>query len=101
MRKTRKLQVLGAIFGISMLAVTACGGDDDDSAGSACEVGQIDGDLALRKLNISIQSLRLGNFVHVVGKRSLVLAWLVGVGRLISKKGRLHDVRHLFNLMHI
>ena len=33
MRKTRKLQVLGAIFAISLLAVTACGSDDDDSAG--------------------------------------------------------------------
>ena len=67
MRKTRKLQVLGAIFAMSLLAVTACGSDDDDSAGSACEVGQIDGDLAMYNWAEYIDEEQLAAFAEEYG----------------------------------
>ena len=67
MRKTRKLQVLGAIFAISLLAVTACGSDDDDSSGSACEVGQIDGDLAMYNWAEYIDEEQLAAFAEEYG----------------------------------
>ena len=67
MRKTRKLQVLGAIFAISLLAITACGSADDDSAGSACEVGQIDGDLAAYNWAEYIDEEQLAAFAEEYG----------------------------------
>lgn len=47
MNKKHWLRLLAGLFAFTLLAA-ACGGDDDEAGGGAdCEVGQIDGDLAM------------------------------------------------------
>ncbi|MEM9202415.1 MAG: spermidine/putrescine ABC transporter substrate-binding protein [Actinomycetota bacterium] len=47
MKNNHWLRLLAAVMGLALVAA-ACGGDDEDAgAGGACEVDQVDGDLAL------------------------------------------------------
>ena len=45
--RSRRIRRLVPVAVLPLLTLAACGGDDDSSAASDCEVGQVDGDLYL------------------------------------------------------
>ncbi len=68
MKNAPWFRLLAGLFGFALLA-TACGGDDGDSAdgGAECEVGEVDGDLALYNWAEYLDEEQLAEFADEYG----------------------------------
>ena len=66
MKKSKRFRLLAALLA-TFLILSACGGDDDDAAGADCELGQVDGDLAMYNWAEYIDEEQLAEFADEYG----------------------------------